>query len=104
MRRRGPPMGDPLRRRTRSPASTRTRGLYERRSAPEQVRPQPRALAAHHLAGLSVDERVGAVADETTFSQARRLDLLTPHGLDRKSPQRLDGTDSLTHGGCPLSD
>jgi hypothetical protein len=79
----------------------RLRRLDERRPAPQQARPQPRVLAAHHFASLRVDERVGAVAHETTFGHVGRLDLLAPHGLDRESPQRLDGTDSLTHGSYP---
>jgi hypothetical protein len=51
------------------------------------MREKSDALSANDLAGVHIDERIGAIADKTLSGEFGFFDRLTLHGLNRKSPK-----------------
>ena len=66
--------------------------LDKSRSARQQVRKQPHAFRARHLACFSIDERVGTVTQDPSFCCRHLLELFAFHGLDREPPEFCHGT------------
>ena len=70
---------------------TGLRGADEFGGEGHQPGPLPGRLGAPHPAALPVDHGIAAVAQDAAFGDQRLVDLGAGHGLDRITPERLDG-------------
>ena len=72
---------------------TAPRGISQRRTKVEKLRPLPRILGAGNFSVGAVDDRVGAVSYQTTWDDLSGVQLFSHHGFDGVTPKGNHRTD-----------